>query len=180
MHDADFDGIIQAAVVAAAATGPLVVLPVPGADALPMAGIATTMMIAIARQTGHAVDATTGKKVVLAVIAQAGSYWVNVKAFNWLVAKFPGIGWVAGSAANSLLNGAFMVWLGYAFIDLFKRDHVEVIDLASHLEFLQDAMKPNPGLRKLKRIRGFFMRWVRMSPQPELVGDTSVPMENSA
>lgn len=173
MSDADFDGIIHAAVVAAAATGPLVVLPVPGADALPIAGIATTMMIAIARQTGHTVDAATGKKVVLAVVAQAGSYWMNVKAFNWLVAKFPGIGWVAGSGANSLLNAAFMVWLGYAFIDLFEREDVEVIDLGSHLGFLQEAMKPNPGVRKLKRIRNFFTRWARLPVRPEAVSAAS-------
>ncbi len=163
MCDADFDGIIRTAVVAAAATGPLVVLPVPGADAIPIAGIATTMMIAIARETGHSMDPTTSKKVVLAVIAQAGSYWVNVKAFNWIVAKFPGIGWVTGSGANSLLNVAFMVWLGYAFIDLFEKEDVEVIDLGSHLVFLQEAMKPNPGLRKLMRIRDFFKRWAHLS-----------------
>jgi hypothetical protein len=100
---------------------------------------------------------------VLAVIAQAGSYWVNVKVFNWIVAKIPGIGWVTGSGANSLLNVAFMVWLGLAFIDLFEKDDVEVGDLGSHLAFLREAMKPNPGLRKLRRISAFFKRWAGMS-----------------
>src|SRR6266849_1760727 len=159
MFDQDYDDIIRKAIAAAAATGPLAMSPVPLTDTAAVAGIWTTMMIAIARRTGHALDVETAKKVVLAVIAQALAYWAGCKALTWLIAKFPGIGMVTGSGANSVLNVALTVWLGYAFIDLFEREDFELIDWPVYVGVLKDAMKPGADVSKLRRVRDFFKRW---------------------
>ena len=158
MSDQDYDDIIRKAVAAAAATGPLAMSPIPATDTIAVAGIWTTMMIAIARRTGHSLDVETAKKVVLAVITQAGAYWTGSKALTWIVAKIPGPGMVTGSGANSVLNGAFTVWLGYRFIDLFEREDFELIDWQVYAETLMDAKKPWGDVGKLRRVRDFFKR----------------------
>lgn len=158
MSDQDYDDIIRKAVAAAAATGPLAMSPIPATDTVAVAGIWTTMMIAIARRTGHSLDVETAKKVVLAVIVQATAYWTGSKTLTWIIAKFPGIGWVTGSATNSVLNVAFTVWLGYALIDLFEREDFELIDWPAYAGFLKDAMKPWGDVGKLRRARDFFKR----------------------
>lgn len=158
MSDQDYDDIIRKAVAAAAATGPLAMSPVPATDTVAVAGIWTTMMIAIASRTGHSLDVETGKKVVLAFIAQAGAYWTGSKALTWIIAKFPGIGMVTGSGANSVLNGAFTVWLGCLLIDLFEREDFELIDWPVYVGFLKDAKKPWEDVGKLRRVRDFFKR----------------------
>lgn len=157
--DEDYDNIIRTAVVAASAAGPLAMSPIPATDTVVVAGIWTTMMTGIARKTGHSLDLETGKKVVLAVISGAGLYWTGGKALTWIIARIPGIGWVTGSGANSVLNGTFTVWLGYSLIDLFEKEDFELDDWEFCIEYLKDAMKPQANKDKLKRIRAFFKRW---------------------
>lgn len=159
MADEDYDGIIRTAFVAASATGPLVISPIPGSDLVVVTGIWTTMMTGIARKTGHSLDVETGKKVVVAVVAGAGAYWTGSKTLTWILAKIPGIGWATGSAINSGLNGAFTLWLGYAFIDLFEKDDFDLQNWEFCIEYLKIAMKPGINKAKLMRIRAFFKRW---------------------
>lgn len=159
MADENYDSIIRTAVVAASAAGPLAMSPIPVADTFVVAGIWATMMTGIARKTGHDLDLETGKKVALAVISGAGAYWTGCKALTWIIAKVPGIGWVTGSGANSVLNGAYTVWLGYSLIDLFEKEGFELDDWIFCIEYLKDAMKPRTNKDKLMRIRAFFKRW---------------------
>jgi len=162
VSDEDYDGILRKAVTGAAATGPLAMSLIPTADTIVIAGIWTTMMIAIARKRGRSLDAETGKKLVPAFIAQAGAYWVGSKALTWVVAKVPGIGMVTGSAANGVLNATFTVWVGLTFIDLAEREDFELIDWSVYAESLKDAKRPYADIRKLRRIRDFFKRWLRI------------------
>ena len=78
------------------------------------------------------------------------------------MAKVPGIGMVTGSAANGVLNATFTVWVGLTFIDLAEREDFELIDWSVYAESLKDAKRPYADIRKLRRIRDFFKRWLRI------------------
>jgi uncharacterized protein (DUF697 family) len=179
VSDEDYDGIIRKAVTGAAATGPLAMSLIPSADTVVITGIWTTMMIAIARRTGHSLDARTGKKVVLGFIHQAGAYWAGSKALTWIVAKVPGIGMVTGSGANSVLNGTFTVWLGLTFIDLSEREDFELIDWAVYVDSLKDAKRPYADVAKLRRVRDFFKRWLRIKGTTKPVGPSEISSSES-
>jgi len=74
---------------------------------------------------------------------------------------------VTGSGANSVLNGTFTVWLGLTFIDLSERDDFELIDWSVFAESLKDSKQPYADVAKLRRIRVFFKRWLRIKATTE-------------
>ncbi|GHO77939.1 hypothetical protein KSD_57100 [Ktedonobacter sp. SOSP1-85] len=159
MADKDYDTILRTAAAAASAAGPLAISPIPGADTLVIAGVWSTMMIAVARKAGQGVfNGEVSKKVALSVIAGAGAYWTGSKLFTWILAKIPVVGWVTGSGINAGLNGIFTLWMGYALIDLFEGPNLKIEDMATIIKQLTDAMKPHVGSSKVKRVVGFFQR----------------------
>jgi uncharacterized protein (DUF697 family) len=157
--DENYDGILRTAVAAAGATGPLIILPVPGADAAAIAGIWTTMAVSIARRNGSTVESETARRVMLAVVAGAGAYWANAKAVMWFISKIPGVGMVSASGVNGGINALSTLWLGFALVDLFEQKSGGV-DLEFSVDFLVKEMKLRPNGRKLRRLQAFFRRWV--------------------
>jgi uncharacterized protein (DUF697 family) len=157
MADEEYDGVLRTAVAASAATGPLIILPIPGTDMAAVAAIWTTMAVNIAQRSGQTLEGGTARRVVLAVAAGAGAYWANVKAVMWLVSKIPGIGMVGGSSVNGLVNALSTLWLAFALIDLFERDGG--VNFEFSVQFLVEEMKPSPNGRKFRRVQRFFRRW---------------------
>jgi len=158
MADEDYDTILRTAAAAAAATAPLAMSPVPLTDAAAMAGIWSTMLVAIAKKSGHHLDADTARRMAFAATAGAGGYWTGSKIFTWALAKIPGPGMVAGATVNGTLNVTFTLFVGYVFIDLFEKPEFDVLDVESDMAYLRQGLKPYMSTDKLHRIAGFMKR----------------------
>jgi uncharacterized protein (DUF697 family) len=156
--DEEYDGILRTAAAAAGATGPLIILPVPGADMAAIAGIWTTMAVNIAQRNGHTVEGEAARRVILAVAAGSAAYWANAKLVMWFISKIPGIGMAGAAGVNGGVNALSTLWLGFALIDLFEQRSGGV-DLEFSVDFLVKEMRPRPNGRKLKRLQAFSRRW---------------------
>jgi uncharacterized protein (DUF697 family) len=161
MADEDYDKILRRAVAAAIASGPLVVSPLPGSDLLPLVGIWGSMIAAMAHKNDREIAADAARKIALAVGTGGLALIFNMKSFNWVVAKFPGIGTVIGTGSNCAVNAVFTVWLGLSFIDLFEQEDIDVTDIDYDIAFVTSAMRPGMYGGLLTRIRAFFVRWVK-------------------
>lgn len=170
MADEDYDSIMRAAAVAAAATAPLAMSPVPLADTVAMGGIWSTMLVAIAKKSGHHLDADAAQRMALAAATGAGGYWSGSKAFARTLAKIPGPGMVAGSTVNGTLNVTFTLFVGYMFIDLFERPSFDPLDVEFGRTYFQQGRKPYMSTVMLHRVAGFVKRTrrgvrIRTAPQ---------------
>lgn len=159
MADENYDTILRTAATVASAAGPLAISPIPETDTLVIAGVWSTMMVAIAHKAGNnAFNGEMAKKVALGVIAGAGAYWTGSKFFTWILGKIPVVGWVTGSGINAGLNMIFTLWMGFALIDLFEGPNLKIDDIAAIIKQLTDAIKPHIGSNKVKRVGSFFQR----------------------
>jgi uncharacterized protein (DUF697 family) len=160
MADEEYDQVLRTATatVAAAATAPLAMSPVPLSDTAAMAGIWATMLVAIAKKSGHSLDADTARRMALAATAGAGGYLSGCKVFAWTLAKIPGPGMVVGSTASGTLNVAFTLFMGYVFIDLFEKPNFDPLDIEYSMAYFQRCLKPYLSSAMLHRIGGFMQR----------------------
>lgn len=154
--DEQYDNIIVTAVGASIAIGPLVLLPVPGPTEIALSGIWGTMIGAIALKNGKTLSGDLAKRIGLGALTGLGATYGGAKAFTWLLAKFPGIGTITGTAASSALNGALTLWVAFAMVDLFEQHRR--VDAEYCIEFLLDEMKPKMNKAKIRRIAAFIKR----------------------
>lgn len=154
--DAEYDPILRAATGAAASTGPLVLLLVPGLDFTVMAGIWGTMIVNIASRNGVAMDRQSAVRIATAIITGFGAYAASAKTFVWAIGKIPGIGWVAAGGINSAANAIMTLWLGFALIDLFDREKPTTLE--DYVKFLISELRPKINAGKMARSVAFFQR----------------------
>jgi len=155
MPDEEYDGIVGAAVIAAAGAGPLIVIPF--ADPAAVGTIWTTMIYKICRRAGHNIDRPAASQLALAVGASAGAYWAGSKVLGNILSKFP-LSMAPAIGANSLLNALFTLRLGNAMIDLMEKPQFDISDWAYIAGFLGDAMKPRPSVSEIQRVSRLLKR----------------------
>jgi len=156
--DSYYDDILRTAVKAAAATGPLVISPIPGTDLVVVGTIWGTMAAEIAKLNNVKLEKEAAVKIAVAVLTGLGAYAASVKAFLYIISKVPGIGWVAGSGVNSVANTALTLWFAFALIDLFDEDG-DVVDLEGYVTFLISEVRPRNNGKKFARAAAFIKRW---------------------
>lgn len=159
MVDEDYDDILRRGFGLAAATGPLVLSPIPGPDVLAMAAIWTDMIRAIGGRQGVELEEAKVSKAVVATITGILGYLAAVKGFNWVIAKIPGIGMVAGTALNGGINSIYTLVVGLRIVDLFEMNAGSLRDPAALSTYLSE-LRPKANLSMLHRIFKFFQRWL--------------------
>lgn len=110
-----YQGSVKTAVVAAAGLGIPGIFN-PALDVAGTAGIWTTMVGALAAQSGHTISPHLIGKLVSAAVSGVSAYMLGSKILTWvatpLILAFPVAGIPAAALVNSLLNGLFTYRLG--------------------------------------------------------------------
>jgi uncharacterized protein (DUF697 family) len=145
-NDEQYDDILTVAILAAAASGPSIIIP--GADVGAVAGIWTTMVMSIAEKNGVTLEKKATGKIMLTILTGLGAYVGSVKVFLAIVSKIPGIGMLGASAANSIANIVLTIWLAFTMIDLFDRER-GVKNLEGYTEFILGALRPKSAMTKM-------------------------------
>ncbi len=144
--------LVQKAAMSAGAIG------VPGAlsfglDVTAISAIWITMTLSIARRSGHkelSKDFVT--KLVLAVVAGAGTYITGSKLASKALLAIPVGGTVAAIGVNSFLNCWFTLRLGNAVIELFTKPQFDADDLSGALAHCLPIMKQFPKVNEVAAI----------------------------
>ncbi len=128
--------IVGTAVLGAGAIG------VPGAfstglDVGAMGTLWSSMIFAIAKESGHPLDMALCTKLAMSVTTGAGTYLSGSKVATWVFHLIPGAGTGAAIALNSFGNAFYTYTLGCAFVKLFDEDG---FDLKSTAEFASRAL----------------------------------------
>ncbi|MEU9196107.1 hypothetical protein [Streptomyces hundungensis] len=157
MAEREYADILTTAVVAAGATGPLVLVPM--ADMTVLAGIWTGMFAAAAKRSGHELDAGFFAKVPTAVLVGGGLYKVGSKLLQRFVmaaAATTGIGTGPVMGANGILNALATLRAGRVFIELCEDEEFDPRDLGRLIPLIQEAVKPWPTVVEIKVVVRFF------------------------
>lgn len=147
---------VGTAVAAAAGLG------VPGlfVPPLDMAGVGATwtgMVAAIAKKSGHEMNAAVAGKVVAAGVGALAGYKLGSKILTWaaapLVLTFPVAGVPALVATNASLNGLFTLKLGVATCNQFSRPGFGAMDVANLARAVAVELVPMPTLEELRLVK---------------------------
>jgi hypothetical protein len=122
-----YRGIVQKGVVASMAAGPLGAVTGPF-DATAVFAIWSTMLIAIARESGHKLDGTFVTKFLSTVGSAAIAYYGGCKAATWLFNLVPGAGTLVAIGASTAMNAVFTYKFGAAVSNLFDKDDFDLKD----------------------------------------------------
>ncbi|GGO59388.1 hypothetical protein GCM10012286_80870 [Streptomyces lasiicapitis] len=162
MAEKDYDDIVATAVIAAAATGPLVVAPV--ADLTVLSGVWTAMLAAINKRSGHGLERDFFLKVPAAVLVGGGLYRVGSKLlqrFIMAAIAATGVGAAPVMSVNGILN-ALATWrASQAYIELCETEDFDPLDWDRTVKILKEAVKPWPTREEIRFIINF-LRWKRL------------------
>jgi hypothetical protein len=127
------------------------VIGVPGAfsaglDVGAMGTLWTTMTVAIAKESGHEVDAAFASKLALATLSGVGSYLGGSKVATWAFHLIPGAGTVAAIALNTTGNAFYTYLLGCALVKMFDEEGFGLKDTAALAGQLLSIMALFPTL----------------------------------
>ena len=145
----EYRGIIRKGVAAATAAGPLGAFAGPF-DAGAVGGIWTTMLISIAKRSGHSIDGAFASKFVSTVGAGAVAYYGGCKAATWLFHLIPGAGTLAAMGVSSALNAIFTYKFGAAVSELFDKAEFELKDAAGMATSVLGLMCTFPSINEIK------------------------------
>lgn len=122
--------IISRGITAAAAAGPLGAFP--GAwDASAIAGIWTTMFVAIAEKSGHDLNSKFVAKFITTIGSGFGAYYAGCKIATWMFHLIPGAGTLLACGVSSLMNTIFTYKFGEACAKLLDKKEFDVGDAAN-------------------------------------------------
>ena len=137
-------------------------LGVPGVFVPPldMAGVGATwtaMVVAIARKSGHEMDAAAAGKVVAAGVGALAGYKLGSKILTWtaapLVVTFPIAGVPAVVVANATLNGLFTLKLGVATCNQFSRPGFRTMDVLNLARAIAMELVPMPTMAEIRLVK---------------------------
>jgi uncharacterized protein (DUF697 family) len=143
--------IVKAAAKTAGAIG------VPGAfsfglDVTVMAGIWTTMTVAIAHKSNHQIDRSFAAKLVSAVLGGIAGYIGGSKLAMKLLHFIPGPGTLAAMGVNSFLDFWFTWRLGKGLAQLFDKKDLSTLDIGLIAIHLIAIITPIPRMGEIKEI----------------------------
>ncbi|MEV7803258.1 hypothetical protein AB0O28_09970 [Microbispora sp. NPDC088329] len=154
--DHRYQGIVKTAMISAAGVGTVgTFLPV-----VDLAGITTTwttMVVAIARASGHPASTATVGKVVAAAVAGVSGYYAGSKMLSAvalpLIVAFPVVGVPSVVAVNVMLNGLFTYRLGKSCAADFSRPGFTADDLADLAARITQLLVKIPMPRELAEVK---------------------------
>lgn len=150
---------IGVAVAAAAGLG-VPGLFVPGLDMAGVGAIWTTMVLSIAKTSGHELNAAAGAKIVTAAVGAVAGYVLGSKILTWaaapLIIAFPVAGVPAAVALNAGLNGLFTLKLGIATARQFSRSDFNAMDVMELAASIAAQLTPLPSWDEIQTVREMF------------------------
>jgi uncharacterized protein (DUF697 family) len=120
-----------------------------GADITAMTATWGAMTVAIAKKSGHQMDAAFSAKVVTGVLAGVAGYLGGSKIATALVSLIPG-GVLVAVGVNSALNALFTYKLGDALAKLFDKGQFDSSDVATAVTTLLSLVVGMPTFGQLR------------------------------
>lgn len=149
-----FDIIVRNGVTAAAAAGPLGLLG--SVDTAAVAGIWTTMIMAINEKSARKIDNATD--FVKSVAAGFCSYYIGCKAANMIVSLFPG-GIVLGIAASTATNVYFTYRIAEIVIEMLNNPRFEQEKPEHYVSFALKLLKRLPSAKEIVAVVLLYKKW---------------------
>lgn len=149
--DTRFQEIVRKGVVAATAAGPLGAFAGPF-DASAIGGIWSTMLVAIAKKSGHNVDGRFATKFIGLVGAGAAAYYGGCKAATWLFHFIPGAGTLAAMGISTLMNALFTYRFGVAVARQFANEEFNLSNAAEAATSVLAVLCTYPSVREFREL----------------------------
>lgn len=149
-----FDIIVRNGITAAAAAGPLGLF---GAvDTAAIAGIWTTMIIAINEKSIRKIDNVTD--FVKSVAAGFCSYYIGCKAANMIVSLFPG-GIILGVATSTATNIYFTYRMAEIVVEMLNSPRYELEKPEHYVSFALKLLKKLPSAKEITAVVLLYKKW---------------------
>lgn len=149
-----FDIIVRNGVTAAAVAGPLGLLG--SVDTAAVAGIWTTMIVAINEKSARKIDNVTD--FVKSVAAGFCSYYIGCKAANIIVSLFPG-GIILGVAASTATNIYFTYRMAEIVVEMLNNPRYEQQKPEHYVIFALKLLKKMPSTKELVAVVLLYKKW---------------------
>ena len=134
-----YRGIVRKGVYAATAAGPLGAFPGPF-DAGALGGIWTTMLVAIAKKSGHELDGKFVTKFITTVGTSVAAYVAGSKMATYLFHLVPGAGTLAAMGISSYFNAMITYRFGASVSELFDKKDFDLGDAVNASELVIGMM----------------------------------------
>ncbi len=144
-----YRGIIKKGVTTATAAGPLGAFAGPF-DAGAIGAIWSTMLVSIAKQSGHNIDGAFVSKFITTVGAGALAYYGGCKAATWLFHLIPGAGTLAAMGVSSALNAIFTYKFGATVSNLFDKAEFDLVDATTAATTVLSMMCTFPNMNEIR------------------------------
>lgn len=149
-----FDIIVRNGITAAAAAGPLGLFGT--VDTAAVAGIWTTMIIAINEKSTRKIDNVTD--FVKSVAAGFCSYYIGCKAANMIVSLFPG-GIILGVATSTATNIYFTYRMAEIVVEMLNSPRYEQEKPEHYVSFALKLLKKLPSAKEITAVVLLYKKW---------------------